>query len=96
MSERIDTKFKITAYCEEHEDYHNDRDAVLFLCKDRAFLPTLRYYRNICVQIGAGERQILAVDQLIGRVERWQAIHPDMMKVPDVDDGPKGDKVLGL
>jgi len=91
----IDTKFTINAQCIEHNHFYTESEAVLFLCKDQAFLPTLRYYRHVCVQVGAGERQVRAVDKLIERVVQWQRDNPDKMKVPDVDEGPAGDRVLG-
>jgi hypothetical protein len=94
MSENVERKFRLLAVSTEHGRVHTEADAVLFLAKDRAFLPTLRFYFSECEKIGAGAKQLTAVNLLIERVMRWQLDHPEAMKVPDVDDSPAGQSIV--
>jgi len=94
MSERLDGKFAISATSMEHGTVHDENDSVLFLAKDLAFLPALRFYRGECERIGAASAQLRGIDLLIGRVEAWQYEHPALLKVPDVDDSPAGRQIL--
>ena len=86
----VDWKFRIDATALHNGKHYTERDAVLLLCKDRAVPATLRFYREECVRLGCQENQLRAVDLLIGRVERWQADHPERLKVADID----GDEAL--
>jgi hypothetical protein len=60
---------------------------IVFLARDRALIPTLEYYRTQCELLGCGIPQLMAVNDLLCRVQQWQTDHPDQMKVPDVDPG---------
>lgn len=68
-----------------------DDQYMVFLVKDNAFLPTLHFYRSYCIQLGADNEHIAAVDRTIERAMAWRAAHPDLCKVPDA----KGEKLLG-
>lgn len=57
---------------------------IVFLAKDDAFLPTLRFYRAQCQQCGADDNQLQAVDEAIRRVEAWREANPALCKTPDV------------
>lgn len=94
MSEMVDTKFIIRATCREHGHEHTEADSILLLAKDRAVLPALRAYRDACITIGADQRQIQGVTNLIERVALWQAANPDKLKIPDIDDTPIGNAIL--
>ena len=85
--EKVDRKFQIAARCIEHGHLHTEADSVLFLVKDKAFLAALRAYRLECESIGAAALQLAGVDRLIERVDRWQAEHAAVLKVPDIDAG---------
>jgi hypothetical protein len=60
---------------------------IVFRPHDNALLTTLKVYRLECEAIGADDEQLLAVDQLIRRVEEWRSLHPDRCKVADVQPG---------
>lgn len=60
---------------------------VVFRPHDKAFLRTLRFYRDECVRQGCLLEQIEAVDALLARVAQWQRDHPERMKVADVEPG---------
>ncbi len=60
-----------------------DDQWMAFLVKDRAFLPTLYFYRRQCEILGADAEQLAAVDRMIERAKDWQSANPDLMKVPD-------------
>ncbi len=89
----IDTKFTFQAFCVEHSHEHSEADAMVFLAKDKALPKTLRHYLSICQSMGADERQIKAVKLLIKRVDQYQLEHPELVKVPDVDDTEAGRKI---
>lgn len=91
---RIDRKFTIEATCLEHRHRHTEHDAVLFLAKDQAFPTTLRFYRQECERLGAAPRQLLGIDLLIDRVERYQAAYPERIKVADIDETATGDAIV--
>lgn len=55
---------------------------VAFMAYDKAFLPTLFFYKSECQRQGAPQSQIDAVSALISRVETWQKLNPDKMRVP--------------
>jgi len=79
----IDRKFKISATSIGSGNTYTEESAVLFLAKDRAFLPTLRDYLKHCTELGAGPEQLEAVKLMIQRVEVFQA--QNETKIPDVD-----------
>lgn len=60
---------------------------IVFLAKDRALIPTLEFYRAECERIGCELPQLIAVNDLISRVQKWQDDHPAEMKAPDVAPG---------
>lgn len=60
---------------------------IVFLAKDDAFPETLKFYYYECKRLGADERQLEAIGDLISRVETWRYNHRELCKVPDVDDG---------
>jgi hypothetical protein len=94
--ERIDRKFSFGGVCTEHEGAHEvtHENAVVFLARDKALIPTLHFYMTRCHQLGADLRQIEGVRLLIERVERWQEEHPEAVKVADVEVGPEGDPIV--
>lgn len=87
---KVDWKFRIQAHALHNGKMYSEDDSVLFLCKDRALLPTLRHYRDFCVALGCEENQLRAIALLIGRVEQWQREHPELLKVADIE----GDEAL--
>lgn len=64
---------------------------MVFLVKDRAFLNTVRFYREECARLGADQEHLQAVSRTIDRAEKWQRDNVDLMKVPDA----AGDKLIG-
>jgi hypothetical protein len=94
--EPVERKYSFTARCLEHAGVHlhTEADAVVFLAKDRALPDTLRCYATIARSLGAEPRQLEGIRLLIARVERWQAEHPEMLKVADVEPGAAGDPIV--
>lgn len=86
IGEPIDRKFRIVAWCIEHDHIYDDGHGVFFCAKDKAFPVALRAYRVECERIGAAPAQLRGIDLLIERVDRYQAANPGILKVPDVDE----------
>jgi hypothetical protein len=83
MDEPIDRKFTFCATSCEHGNEHSHMDAIVFLAKDAALIPTLHFYRDKCFHLEAKEEQLRGIDLLIERVQKYQDTHP--IKVADVD-----------
>jgi hypothetical protein len=64
---------------------------VVFLAKDNAFAAVLPLYRDKCVELGADDEQVAAVDRMINRLNAWRAANPARLKTPDA----KGEKLAG-
>lgn len=94
IGEAIDRKFEFDALCIEHDDPVDNNHAMIFLAKDAALPEALKAYRAKAESLGAGPRQLQAVDLLMERVDRYQATHADRVKVPDVDEGELGDPIV--
>jgi hypothetical protein len=62
---------------------------IVFRVYDKALVSTLSHYLNECRALGADERHLEGVSQLLAKVLGWQNAHPDRMKVPDVESGER-------
>jgi hypothetical protein len=82
----IDKKFRFLAVnpCKKGVIY-TEEDGMVLLAKDDACLPTLKFYHDECVRLGAGLAQVEGIRLLIERVEQWRAKYPNRCKVPDVN-----------
>ena len=85
MPEPIDTKYKFIAVSNEHGTEHNEYDAIVFLAKDKALHETLIFYYVICVKLGAQTEQLESIRRMIHRVEVYQNLNPNKVKVADID-----------
>ncbi len=83
--EPIDRKFAFCATSCEHGREHSHMDAMVFLAKDKNLPDALLYYQNRCQESGASAEQLQGITLLIERVKRYQAEHPDQVKIADVD-----------
>lgn len=81
----IDRKFRINAISEKSGKVYSEKEAMLFLAKDKALPNTLRFYMAECERIGADPGQIESVRLMIERVEKYQRENPELAKIPDVD-----------
>jgi hypothetical protein len=88
---KLDAKFYGTIQKVKDGSIVPEDQYMVFLVKDRAFLPTLYFYREQCRTLGADAEHIAAVDRTIERAKAWQDAHPELMKVPDA----KGEKLAG-
>lgn len=88
---KLDAKFYGAIFKVKDHSAVPDDQYMVFLVKDRAFLPTLYYYRAQCITLGADQEHIDAVTRTIERAKVWQEEHPELMKVPDA----KGEKLVG-
>ena len=91
--EPIDRKFNFSAICTEHGETYTHHEAMVFLAKDKALVPTLEFYREECEKLGAMPAQMLGIDLLIERVRRYQAENQEKIKVADIDL-PEGERIL--
>ena len=83
MTIKMDAKFYGTIVKVKDDTVVPNDEYVVFLVKDNAFYETLPTYRRKCIELGADEEQIEAVDALIARVTDWRQDNPDRCKVPD-------------
>lgn len=81
----VDWKFRIDATALHNGKAYSELDSVLFLCKDVAVGPMLRFYRQECVRLGCAANQIEAIDLLIDRVAAWQRANPGLLKIADIE-----------
>lgn len=89
--EKLDAKFSGVVVKVKDGTIVSDDEYVVFLAKDTAFANILPTYRAECVDLGADQEQIAAVDRMIERLRRWRQANPHRLKVPDA----KGEKLLG-
>lgn len=85
--EKLDGKFYGQIFKEKNGEEVPADSFIVFLAKDRALLPTLEFYRSECERIGCDLPQLIAINDLLCRVQRWQSDHPELMKLPDVESG---------
>jgi len=91
MIMKLDAKFYGEIRKVKDDSIVPDDEYVVFLAKDTAFAQTLPYYRQMCVDLGADQEQLDAVDRMMVRLFEWRAANPNRRKVPDA----KGEKLLG-
>lgn len=84
MGTKLDIKFYGEIYKYKDNSLVPDDQWVVFLAKDAALPATLKFYREECVRLGTDERQLGAIDDLIVRVEEWQALHPEKVHAADI------------
>jgi hypothetical protein len=86
---KLDGKFYGAVFRHKDNTLVDPQDYVIFLARDKAFLPTLRAYWHECKDRGCAPPQLDAVSELISRVEARQAVleQNGQMKLPDVDPG---------
>jgi len=63
----------------------NNGQWIILLAKDNAVPPTLQFYINRCIDLGASHDQIGEARALFDQVLVWRAQNPHLCKVPDVD-----------
>lgn len=84
----VDRKFIIKAVCRAHEHTQTHEDGVFFKAADAAFnRNVLDAYKREAIKLGAHPHQIMGIELLIERVEKFKTSHPERVKVPDVDEG---------
>ena len=83
--EDLDRKFEFIARHTTKGKAFTHREGVVFLAKDNAFMPTLKFYLEECKRQGVGVGQLKGIKLLIKRIERWRRENPDELKIPDID-----------
>lgn len=82
--ETIDWKYRFTAINPCSGNMHTEKDAVLFLAKDKAFLEgALPGYIEKCIELGVNPAHLDAIRLLSQRVRTHQALVEQ--KTPDTD-----------
>jgi hypothetical protein len=89
----IDRKFKIKAISNKSGKIYTENNAILFLLKDKNLPAMLVRYKELCVQSGADERQILGLDLLYDRVMKWQRKNDKKVHLADIDPGEEERRV---
>jgi len=83
---KLDAKFFGHIYKAKDCSEVPDDEYVVFLAKDDAFLPTLQFYHEECERLGAGPRQLAAIDAMIVRLKQWREANPTLCKVPGIEE----------
>lgn len=80
---KLDAKFSGHIFKVKDGSMVGEDEYVVFLAKDSAFLPTLKFYLEECKRQGADEDQLKAVAALIERVVEWRSNFAYRCKIPD-------------
>jgi hypothetical protein len=88
---KLDAKFYGEVRKAKDDSVVPEDEWIVFLAKDNAFLPTLEFYLDRCLDLGCDHEHIEAVERTIARAEAWRAANPDKLKNPDA----RGEKLLG-
>jgi hypothetical protein len=84
-NDKLDHKFYGEIFRTKDDKLVPDSIWMVFLAHDNAVPATLRFYAQKCAELGADERHLRALEQLIDRVIKWRERHPHWCKVPDVE-----------
>ena len=90
-SAKLDAKFSGVIFKVKDGTIVPDDEYMVFLAKDQAFLPTLKFYRDECMRLHADDEHIAAVERTIDRLIKWREDNQSRLKVPDA----KGEKLVG-
>lgn len=88
---KLDAKFSGVIFKVKDGSIVTDDEYMVFLAKDNAFMPTLRFYRTECERLGADAEHLAAVDRTIERLTEWRRVNLHRLKVPDA----KGELLVG-
>jgi hypothetical protein len=80
MTPNMDKKYLIAAVKMDGSHVPVE-ESILFRAKDRALLPTLKFYAEECERIGASEEHVEVIQDLIDRVFEFQKENGN--KIPD-------------
>lgn len=80
---KLDAKFSGMIFKAKNGEVVGEDEYVVFLAKDSAFLPTLKFYLAECERQGADVEQLEAVSALIERVIEWRSVNYLRCKTPD-------------
>ncbi len=84
---KLDSKFHGLLVKNKDQSIVPQDEWVVFLAKDNAFPPTLQFYLDECKRQGATMDQLMAIRNLIARVEAWRDEFPGACHTPDVHRG---------
>lgn len=91
MAAKLDAKFSGVIFKVKDGSIVPDDQYMVFLAKDKAFLPTLKFYRDECLRLDADQEHTDAVNRTLERLIGWQRDNSELLKVPDA----KGEKLVG-
>lgn len=91
-STKLDPKFYGEIRKVKDDSLVPDDEWVVFLAQDDAFPPTLEFYRQRCIELGADWEQIDGVNRMLNRVYAWRSMagNQERCKTPDAH----GEKML--
>jgi hypothetical protein len=85
MSNKLDGKFHGIVVKSKDQSIVPEDEWIVFLAKDNALLPMLKFYREECERIGADLKHLYGIDHLIAKVGAWRYRNPEKCKVPDTN-----------
>jgi len=82
---QIDGKYKTDGSIMKNDGTLLDANEplMLFRGQDKLLPELLEYYNQLCAQSGSPQAQIQAIQERLGAIKKWQADHPERVKVPD-------------
>lgn len=96
MAEVLDRKFKIKAISIKSGKMYTQKNAILFLGKDKLLPDLLDKYIELCSKAGVDRAQLVGVQLLKDRVMRYQRENIKKVKLPDVSEGVEEKRVCKL
>lgn len=94
--EVLDRKFKIKAVSIKSGKMYTQKNAILFLGKDKLLPDLLDKYIELCSKAGVDRAQLVGVQLLKDRVMRYQRENIKKVKLPDVSEGVEEKRVCKL
>lgn len=91
--ENLDRKFEFVARHTTKGKAVTHREGIVFLAKDNIVPAMLKFYREESIRQGVGKAQILGLNLLIDRVDKWRKENKGQLKLPDIDNGEEYSQV---
>jgi hypothetical protein len=79
----IDGKYGRVEFPDHPGHIPDDEPVVVFRGRDAMLLGLLADYHQLCREAGSPERHLEMIRKRTVEIGRWQADHPDQVRVPD-------------
>ena len=84
--EDLDRKFVFRATKTKDATTVTQKEAIIFLAKDNLLVPTLEFYKALCIRDGVSDVQTKGVGLLIDRIVKWRKANPAILDDPDIGE----------